>query len=66
MNRRPDVKVPCYDPPLDKDCGIMFVLETEEEVRRFVAAYGAAGGGGWLLNHRPSRSNHTRFQNDGI
>jgi len=43
MNRRLDVKVPHYEPPLDKQCGIMFVLETEEEVRRFVAAYGATG-----------------------
>jgi hypothetical protein len=67
MDKRPDVKDADYEPPLDKQCGIMFVLETEEEVRRFVAAYGATGGGGWLLNHRPSRSlNHMRFQNDGI
>jgi hypothetical protein len=52
-------EVPTYDPPVDKQCGIMFVLETEEEVRRFVTANGATG--------RPSRSlNRTCTQNDGI
>ena len=67
MNRRCEVKESDYEAPLDKECGIMFVLETEEEVHRLVAAYGgAARGGGWLLNHRPPRSNRTRFQNDGI
>jgi len=27
-----------YEPPLDKECGIMIVLETKEDVARFVAA----------------------------
>ena len=59
MDKRSEVKLPDYEPPLDKECGIMFVLETEEEVRRFVTANGATG--------RPSRSlNLTCTQNDGI
>jgi hypothetical protein len=59
MDKRPDVKDADYEPPLDKQCGIMFVLETEEEVRRFVAANRATG--------RSSRSlNRTCTQNDGI
>ena len=59
MHKGLAVKELDYDPPLDKECGIMFVLETEEEVRRFVSANGATG--------RRSRSlNRTYTQNDGI
>jgi hypothetical protein len=59
MDRRSEVREPDYEPPLDKECGIMFVLETEEEVRRFVAANGGTG--------RQFRSlNRTCTQNDGI
>jgi hypothetical protein len=36
--RRSDTKKSDYDPPLDRECGVMYVLETKEEVRRFVAA----------------------------
>jgi hypothetical protein len=32
------VAEPDYEPPLDKECGIMIVLETKEDVARFVAA----------------------------
>jgi hypothetical protein len=59
MDKRSEGKLQNYEPPLDKQCGIMFVLETEEEVRRFVAANRATG--------RSSRSlNRTCTQNDGI
>ena len=59
MDKRFDVNDPDYDPPLDKECGIMFVLESKDEVRRFVAANRATG--------RRSRSlNRTCTQNDGI
>jgi hypothetical protein len=33
-----------YDPPLDTEFATMFVIETDEEVRRFVQEYGPAKG----------------------
>ena len=40
MEKKLTVTEPAYEPPLDKECGIMYVLETKEDVSRFVAAYG--------------------------
>jgi len=34
-----------YDPPLDPEFATMFVIETDEEVRRFVHEYGPAKRG---------------------
>jgi len=33
-----------YDPPLDTEFATMFVMETDEEVRRSVQEYGPAKG----------------------
>ena len=38
MDRQLPVTESDYEPPLDKECGIMIVLETKEDVARFVAA----------------------------
>jgi len=38
VDRQRPLTEPDYEPPLDKECGIMIVLETKEDVARFVAA----------------------------
>jgi len=40
VEKKLTVTEPAYEPPFDKECGIMYVLETKEDVARFVAAYG--------------------------
>jgi hypothetical protein len=40
MESERKVMDPDYEPPLDKVFGVICMLETDEEVRRFVEAYG--------------------------
>jgi hypothetical protein len=51
MDKECDVDDPAYNPPLDKEFGIMFVLESKDEVRRFVAANCATARSSGTLNH---------------
>jgi hypothetical protein len=40
MESRRKRKQSDYEPPLDKVCGVIYMLETDEEVRQLIEAYG--------------------------